>query len=406
MRKRLAMRQRRIGLTATCLFALAVLLSPAALYAQSADQPPAGTYSLLYSFQCTPDGANPDAGLVRDSAGNLYGTTIYGGRQRQGTVFKVTPDGTESVLHSFVGPPSDGHYPELGSLTLDAAGNIYGTTYSGGEFYSDGTVFKVTPTGTESILYNFCEQSGCTDGRDPIGGVVRDSAGNLYGTTQFGGASDTGALFKLTPGGAESVIHGFPSYSTDGVYPTSNLTRDSSGNLYGTTEAGGIGNSGTVFEVTASGTESLLYSFKGYPTDGEDPNGGGLLRDTAGNLYGVTEFGGPSGAGVLFKLTPGGRETVLVNFNDASAGRYPFDGLVNAAGNLYGTALQGGSGGGVLFELTPGGQEIVLHDFIEHSVSDGSFPPGGVIRDPSGNLYGTLYLGGAYGCGAVFKYTP
>ena len=232
----------------------------------------------------------------------------------------------------------DGSYPEFGSLTLDAAGNLYGTTSQGGEFAGYGTVYKVTATGTESVLYNF---TGRSDGSQPYGGVARDGAGNLYGTTLHGGTNDYGAVFKLTPVGTETVLHNFGSSPTDGTYPTSSLTRDSSGNLYGTTEQTTASTGETVFEVTASGTESLLYSFKGGPVDGKEPYGGGLLRDTSGNLYGVTEYGGANDTSVVFKLTASGTESVLLNFNGTAGGRSLVDGLArDAAGNLYGTALR------------------------------------------------------------------
>jgi uncharacterized repeat protein (TIGR03803 family) len=174
------------------------------------------------------------------------------------------------------------------------------------------------------------------------------------------------------------------------------------------------GGCGTVFEITASGVESVLYSFEGSPSDGAGP-GGSLLRDASGNIYGVAG-GGANDVGVVFRLTSGGAETVLLNFNLDASGDYPFGGLVrDAAGNFYGSTAYGGSGAGcgerspagcgVLFELTASGTEVVLHDFQGNQTSDGTWPSG-VVRDPLGDLYGTLYYGGAYGCGAVFKYTP
>ena len=400
---------------AKVLLLVLVLRTVATLHAQS-DKPQAGTYSLLYSFQCAPDGLQPESGLVRDSSGNLYGTTIAGGEYGYGTVFKVTPDGTESILHSFGGSPLDGSSPF--GITLDPGGNIYGITPVGGEF-DRGSVFKVTATGREGILYSFCPDNlMCTDGLNPAGGIARDSAGNLYGTAQYGGIYGYGAVFKLTPGGTFILLHSFPDSQTDGLNPTT-VTLDSSGNLYGTTEEGGAFQRGTVFQVTPNGSESLLHSFKGHPSDGAVPTGGRLLRDTSGNLYGVTLEGGAKGGensaglGVVFKLTAGGTETVLLNFT-GRGGFGPVDGLArDEAGNLYGTTTFGGlstscgrNGCGVLFELTAAGREIVLHNFTLNSSSDGANPEGGLIRDPSGNLYGTLYSGGAYGCGAVFKYTP
>lgn len=399
---------------ANALLLMLALATAPALQARSADQSQAraGTYSLLYSFQCDPDGGYPQSALVRDSSGNLYGTTEAGGQYGYGTVFKVTPSGSETVLHSFTGPPSDGGHPQYGSLTLDGAGNLYGVTPEGGAF-SYGAVYEVTATGAQSVLYSF---TGGSDGGAPYGGMARDSAGNLYGTTYLGGTYNSGVVFKLTHGGTESVVHSFGSSPTDGVFPTSNLTRDSSGNLYGTTQEGGAFSYGTVFEVSANGIETVLYSFKGPYVDGAGPVGGGLLRDTAGNLYGVTASGGAGGDGTVFKLTPGGTESVLFSFAyEGVGGAYPIDGLArDAAGNLYGTTVNGGSTGcgaggcGVLFGLTTAGKEFV-HNFRLSSSIGAFYPWGGVVGDSSGNLYGTLQQGGAYGvygCGAVFKFTP
>jgi len=378
--------------------------------AQSDKRSQSGSYSLLYSFQCIPDGNNPAAPLVRDSAGNLYGITRYGGNPvggvGMGTVFKVSPVGTETVLHTFAGPPSDGEYP-VASLILDAAGNLYGTTPDGGEF-GGGTVFEVTATGTESILYNFCARSHCRDGYFPSAGMARDHTGNLYGTASLNGEYGGGVIFKLSPDGTYTVLHSFNYSSTDGSYPESNVTMDSSGNLYSTTTYGGTSYHGTVFKVTASGTESLLYSFKGWPVDGAAPGAMGLLRDTSGNFYGVTAEGGENDLGVLFKLTPGATESVNLNFTGLGGG-YPGGVLVrDEAGNLYGVAGGGpvkGDRWGVLYKLAPDGRETVLHDFTLTSSSDGG-GPAGLTEDSSGDLYGALYYGGAYGCGAVFKYTP
>ena len=396
---------RRLGNALVLILALGTAV---ALRAQSADEPPVATYHLLHSFGGGSDGCGSLSPLVQDASGNLYGTTGGGGQFRQGTVFKVTPSGTETVLHSFAGPPSDGSLVQFASLTLDPEGNVYGTTFGGGKF-GYGVVFKVTATGTESILYNF---TGGKDGGYPYGGLARDSAGNLYGTTTEGGTfPGAGVVFKLSTSDTESVLHNFGSSSTDGISPTSNLIRDSSGNLYGTTEFGGAFFAGTVFKVTPSGSERVLHSFKGYPVAGV-PEFGSLLRDTSGNLYGVTPYGGRTGDGTVFKVTTTLTESVLFNFNGGSSGSHPVAGLTeDASGNLYGTTAAGGSGVGcpiegcgLLFELSAG-KEIVLHNFTI-SPTDGANPYGGVVRDSSGNLYGVLGNGGASGCGAVFKYTP
>jgi len=413
-RRRIAIARKLTLASGTTLALLVAFGEMAVVSARSGGRPEVGTYSLLYSFQCSPDGEYPEAGLVRDTSGNLYGTTYEGGQFGYGTVVEVTPSGTETVLHSFAGAPSDGENPSVASLALDPAGNLYGTTPSGGEFGA-GVVFKWTATtGGEPILYNF---TGGTDGGGPLGGLARDGAGNLYGTTQGGGTAGDGVVFKLTPSGAESVLHNFGQTPDDGKNPIGNLTRDSSGNLYGTTYRDTDPFVyGTVFEVSASGTETLLQSFDcnpfGHGCGGKLPAGTGLLLDKAGNLYGVTEVGGGYEDGIIFKVTPPSSYSVLLNFN-GSGGREPYDGLAeDAAGNLYGTTYYGGSttcgaeGCGVLFELTTTGEEMVLHNFLFSTADDGFFPLGGVVRDPEGNLYGTLSGGGASGCGAVFKFTP
>ncbi len=376
------------------------------LRGQSAGAPNASNYKLLYSFRCAPDGDYPAGGLVQDPSGNLYGTTNIGGEFGYGTVFKLSTSGIETVLHSFAGPPDDAAYPYSGAPVLDSAGNVYGTTWAGGE-YSEGAVYRVTPKGAEKVLYSF---TGGSDGAAPYGGMAVDSAGDLFGTASQGGAFGQGVVFELTPNGTETVLHSF-SNSPDGADPSGDLVRDSSGNLFGTTQDGGAYSAGTVFEVTSSGEESPLHSFVGYPVDGAYPFGGGLLRDPSGNLYGVAVGGGTNSAGVVFEVNSADKESVLFDFNGGTTGQNPFDGLAeDSAGNLYGTTGGGGLGGtgcpghgcGLLFELSPSGQETVLHNF---SIDDG-YPVAGVVRAPTGDLYGTLEIGGTSGCGAVFLYAP
>ncbi|HEV2379785.1 MAG TPA: choice-of-anchor tandem repeat GloVer-containing protein [Terriglobia bacterium] len=390
------------------------LLGPGVLPAQSSRSAAAGTYSVLYSFQCKPDGENPEAGLVRDSAGNLYGTTYNGGVKGFGSVFKVRPNGTETLLYSFSTHTFDAENPALANLILDEKGNLYGTTPVGG-LHDSGAVFKVTADGKKTVLYNF---TGNADGNEPFGGLVRDSAGNAYGTAFYGGLG-TGVIFKLSPGGVESVLYNFGSQTSgDGNNPIGTLVRDSAGNLYGTTENGGAFGFGTVFKLAPDGTETILHSFAGFPNDGAFPAGVTLLRDAAGNLYGATIYGGAYdnsvglGYGVVFKVTPSGTESVLLNFNGRGNGGYPVGLARGSSGNFFGTTEVGGStscndggGCGVLFELNSTGKETVLYKFGESS-GDGEYPEAGVIRDSAGNLYGTTYGGGDYGCGTVFKYTP
>src|SRR5215469_521932 len=319
--------------------------------------------TLLYSFGAPLDGVQPRAGLIADSAGNLYGTTADGGAFGRGTVFRVTPSGTETTLHSFAGPPDDGALP-LAGLVADSAGNLYGTTIGGGAFEHWGTVFKVTQSGTETVLHSFAAPP--YDGIHPTGGLIADSAGNLYGTTSGGGVFFSGTIFKLTPSGTENVLYSFAGPPDDGSMPMAGLIADSAGNLYGTTVSGGAScpdeeGCGTVYKLTAGGTETVLYSFTGPfsadPGEGDGANpDGALISDSAGNLYGTT--GNGDGDGIVFKLTPSGMETVLsffeANPHNNTTGSHPFAGLTaDSAGSLYGTTVAGGtSGDGTVFKLT------------------------------------------------------
>src|SRR5271157_3231541 len=277
------------GRAAGAALALAMMLVPAVLAPGSA-QAQTYTESVLHSFPGSPDGANPYAGLVRDAQGNLYGTTVNGGAQAKGTVFKVDATGNETVLYSFTGAGGDGANPEAG-LVPDAQGNLYGTTYAGGASNA-GTVFKVDTTGNETVLYSFTGAGG--DGAGPTGLLVRDAQGNLYGTTVFGGASGKGTVFKADATGNETVLYSFTGAGGDGANPEAGLVPDAQGNLYGTTDAGGASNAGTVFKVDTTGNETVLYSFTGAGGDGAGPTGL-LVRDAQGNLYGTTVFGGASG---------------------------------------------------------------------------------------------------------------
>ena len=299
-------------------------------------------YELLYTF-CSVGGANctdgkwPSAGLIQDAAGNLYGTTSEGGANGGGTVFKVDSAGTETVLYSFcsVANCTDGVMPFAG-LIHDAAGNLYGTTWFGGanftanSNYGGGTVFKVDSTGKETVLYSFCSVgANCTDGADPFG-LIQSTAGNLYGTTEGGGANNRGTVFKVDSTGHETVLYSFCSVvnangvCTDGAFPFAGLIRDAAGNLYGTTNAGGVNNDGTVFKVDNTGKETVLYSFCSVLNanetcaDGNSPFAG-LIRDAAGNLYGTTDHGGAhsfafSTGGTVFQVDSTGKETVLYSF--------------------------------------------------------------------------------------------
>jgi uncharacterized repeat protein (TIGR03803 family) len=368
----------------------------------------AQTFQLLYQFRSGNGGSQPFASLIRDSKGNLYGTTMIDGAYSYGTVFKISPAGKETVLYSFKGTGGDGANP-VAPLVRDAAGNVYGTTENGGTFggacraFGCGIVFKITPAGKETVLYQFTGTAG--DGLNPGQGLVRDSAGNLYGTNFSGGAYGRGTVFKLDPTGTETVLYSFGANNPDGIFPFGgSLIRDSAGNLYGTTELDSS-QSGTVFKLDPNGTETILHFFNYGSGDGEDPYGT-LVRDAAGNIYGVTNFGGTFGNGIVFKLDASNTETVLYSFSGTGGdGADPGGGLVrDRAGNLYGTTNSGGSAYlGTVFKLAIDGTETILHSF---SGRDGHLPQLGLVRDSKGNLYGTTQYGGAHGGGVVFKITP
>jgi uncharacterized repeat protein (TIGR03803 family) len=310
-----------------------------------------GKEKVLHSFSQTDgDGAFPWYGtLARDSSGNLYGTTITGGIAGEfccGTVFKVTASGTETVLYRFSGIDGDG-FPQDG-VVRDPSGNLYGTTPNGGPDNS-GTVFKVDLTGKKTVLYSF---TGSADGGQPYAGLILDAKGNLYGTTTQGGSAFAGTVFKVDPTGKETVLYNFTG-SNDGGPPESGVIRDSHGNLYGTTYLGGTDGAGTVFQVDPQGRETVLHNFTG-GTDGWLPIGASLVRDSAGNLYGTTPQGGSTDFGVVFKIDAKGNETILHTFS-GSDGKIPYGTLIlDKAGNLYGTTYEGGAyGGGVLFRIAP-----------------------------------------------------
>jgi uncharacterized repeat protein (TIGR03803 family) len=370
------------------------------------------TESVLYAFTGGAHGANPSAyapaGVVRDSAGNLYGTTRDGG-QGYGVVFKLDTSGQETVLHSFTGG-ADGAYP-VGGVILDSKGNLYGTGAAGGT-WGAGVVFKVSKAGKETVLYTF---TGGDDGGNPDAGVIRDSSGNLYGTTQTYGAYNVGVVYMLDTSGNETVLHTFTG-GADGGNPYAGVIRDAAGNLYGTTTGGGNTacaapsgyppGCGVVYKLDTAGDETVLHSFTG--ADGGEPYPGGLIRDSAGNLYGTASYGGTANVGVVYELNKAGKERVLYNFMcgvNVDNECYPDAGVIrDSAGNLYGTTTLGGLGSGVVFKLDTSGQETVLYSFT--GGADGSIPYGGLTLDSAGNLYGTTYYGGTANAGVVYKLTP
>ena len=409
------------GRAAGAALALAIMLVLAVLAPRSA-QAQAYSYKVLYSFTGPPDGVAPGgggAGVTLDAKGNLYGTTTGGGPYSSGTIFKLDTKGKETVLYSFAGG-SDGMDPNAG-LVRDAQGNLYGTALEGGA--GGGTVFKLDTAGNLTVLHTFGSQY--PDGFSPCAGLVADKAGNLYGTTIIGGTHEWGTVFKLDTAGTFSVLYSFAN-SPDGANPYAGVVLDAQGNLYGTTSSGGAFNYGTVFKLNpATGQETVLYSFcvQGVPcTDGEVPYAAPVL-DPQGNLYGTAAAGGTIGWGTVFELDTAGTFSTLYNFAGPPDGAYPYAGLIlDAQGNLYGTTVTGGntgctpfaSGCGTVFKVNTTGAETVLYRFTQTG-GDGAYSWAGLAQDAKGDLYGTTSEGGdlaciapygSLGCGTVFKLTP
>jgi uncharacterized repeat protein (TIGR03803 family) len=357
--------------------------------------------------------------------GTLYGTTSEGGASGCfrdagcGTVYSITPSGTETVLHSFKGR-KDGSNPYARLVVRN--GTLYGTTrLRGGScvrpYSSCGAVFSITPSGHETVLYGF---AGPPDGSSPEARLLNVN-GTFYGTTDEGGSVGTycprgcGTVFSITPGGKEKVLYSFRN-GTDGAFPNAGLI-DVNGTLYGTTSEGGGGGAygdGTVFSITLGGKETVLHSFAGSPADGADPEAG--LTNVSGTLYGTTWSGGATctfisgGCGTVFKITTAGTETVLHRFfaNSTSSpdGANPKAGLLNVNGTLYGTTYQGGAFAGTVFSTTLSGNVTVLHYFgAGGSRPDGAYPMSG-LSYVNGTFYGTTMFGGAYNDGTVYSITP
>ena len=421
-----------------CLTAVVLLLCPTQSLAQYSE-------TTLYSFcelaHC-PTGGNIGGAFVADPQGNLYGTSDTGGVYDLGTVYELSPlpgggaPWTNTVLYSFCpqGPPcADGNSPQSGVIR-DAAGNLYGTTEVGGSRFNQGTVFELSPPPggngpwTETVLYEFCANDNCVDGNQPLGGLTFDSHGNLYGTTTAGGPHGQGVVFELSPSGGGqwtySILYGFCAQQgcTDGRTPQfGSLVFDASGNIYGATQGGGSQNYGTVFKLTPSGgswTESVLHSFCSAAncTDGVEPIGG-IVLDPHNNIYGVTPEGGTLNLGVAYELSLSGgswTQTILQNFcENCTSGYYPQQTMIlDANGNLYGNTSKGGTlAKGVAFELSPSGggrwAETVLYNFCSVGAClDGEYPNGPMLFDAQGNLFGVTGDGGQYGGATAYELSP
>jgi len=377
----------------------------------------AQTENVLYSFEGGNDGTNPSTGLVADSSGNLFGTTTEGGSAGYGVVYELLPSPggwTQTVIHSFQG--SDGAAPAA-SLIFDQAGNLYGTTSTGGEHHV-GTVFELTRSGgvwTETVLHSFTDK----DGSHPVASLIFDQAGNLYGTTLFGGRTHGGVVFQLKLSGGvwtERVLHTFRGRK-DGIDPEASLILDQNGVLYGTTMGG------NVFKLAPPTAGHANWMFKNvFVFDGGQDDGplspGTLLAGKNGVLYGTQKFGnGPANAGAVFQLTPPAKhgawsETTIYRFSGGSDGLYPYAGVIaDATGNLYGTTTGDGQASfGTVFRLSPPAQQggdwtkTTLYAF--GGGSDGSGPGAGLIFVKGGALFSTTAGGGAFGDGTVFEIVP
>lgn len=376
------------------------------------------TEQTLYNFTGFADGGNPLSSLVMDASGNLYGTTLVGGAHGAGEVFEVSPNGsggwTQTVLYSFTGG-ADGANPADADVIFDKAGNLYGTTAGGGA-KNLGVVFELSPSSggwTETVLHSF---AGGLDWNNPYSGLLFDQAGNLYGTTYGGGPYGDGTVFQLKPsskGWTETVIHAFDGAT--GSAPVGGLTFDRKGNLFGTTQGGGAHKVGVVFEVHYAGkgtwTARAIHNFTG-GSDGGYPYAERLIFDEAGHLYGTTQGGGVNNYGVVFKLFHAGKgwkERVLYKFNGAVESN-PYSGLVmDSNGNLYGTCANGNGTTtvGSVYKLTASdGGKYTESDLYLFTRGDGEFPESALLRDKDGNLYGTTISGGTSNMGVVFKLSP
>jgi uncharacterized repeat protein (TIGR03803 family) len=392
--------------------ALAIITSVLGVFAQSA---PAQTFTALASFDGA-DGANPPAiSLVQGLDGNFYGTTEGGGAKSQGAVFKITPGGVLTLVYSFCSQSNcdDGINP-YGGLVQAPDGSLYGTTHGGGK-YDRGTVFKVTPNGTLTTLHSFGRSSGLY----PAGALVQATNGNFYGTAEEGGVYGGGTVFKISSGGVLKVLYSFCSQTkcADGSVPLAGLVQATNGSFYGTTAEGGSNNDGTVFKITPSGTFTSLYSFCSQTgcADGSGPLAG-LVQATNGNLYGTTGAGGANSVGTVFRITPSGALTSLYSFcakTNCTDGKSPTAGVIQATdGNFYGTASAGGIscslfhnvGCGTVFKMTPSGTLTTLYSFCQQTnCPDGAEPYAGLVQATDGNLYGAPFLGGATNVGTVFS---
>jgi uncharacterized repeat protein (TIGR03803 family) len=354
----------------------------------------AGALTPVYSFTNGFDGSQPYAGLTPGNDGNFYGTTFLGGTNHFGSVFRITPAGALTPLHSF--SFIDGETPTA-ALVLGSDGNFYGTTFSGGSNYFYGTVFQIAANGAFNSLYSF---TNGPDGGEPYAGLVQDGAGVFYGTTFAGGTNGYGGVFQITSGGALTPLYSFTN-GADGSQPDAGLLLGSDGNFYGTTTTGGSNGFGTVFKITPVGALTPLYSFTN-GLDGAEPVAT-LAQAAGGLLYGATYSGGSSGNGALFDISTNGVFTALYSFTGGIDGANPGAALAPGSdGNFYGTTYAGGSNGnGGIFKFTPRG--VLTPIYVFTGAADGASSYALLAPGSDGDFYGTTQYGGQDGVGVVFK---
>ncbi len=378
---------------------------------------PAQTLTVLAAFNGF-NGGLPTATVVQGTDGNFYGTTNWGegSSNGHGNVFSVTPSGDLTIVYSFCSLPNcaDGAFPAAG-LVQGSDENFYGTTTEGGALNA-GTLFKVTPSGTFTTLHSFCSFQNCADGGSPYGTLVQGSDGDFYGTTNTGGINEGGTIFKITPGGTLTTIYSFCSLAgcADGAATYSGLVQGEDGNFYGTTYGGGYRSLyGTVFKVTSTGTLTTLYEFCTQPNcaDGDFPLAA-LVQGTDGNFYGTTSEGGNQncggyGCGTVFKITPSGTLTTIYDLcsqANCADGANPWALVQATDGSFYGTTRTGGAqNDGVVFQVASGGDLMSAYSVCSQDDCVGGQPMAGVIQGTDGNFYGTIYSGGSGGYGSVFR---
>ncbi|RDC63881.1 choice-of-anchor tandem repeat GloVer-containing protein [Adhaeribacter pallidiroseus] len=355
---------------------------------------PGGTFTVLKSFDYTNDGGNSYGSLVQGKDDSFYGMTYWGGTYKFGTIYKITPAGKFTVLRHL--QTEDGIYPQGNNLVSATDGHLYGTLPRGGANYV-GTIFKITTSGSFNVIHHLENKQGS----NPIGSLVQGPDGALYGMGYYGGANGDGSVFKITTKGTLSVLYSFTKIN-DGAHPNGTLFRHNDGNFYGMTFEGGKNLFGTIFKITPTGTFTVLNSLNGGSTGNAPQESVILAKD--GAYYGTTREGGIYNQGTIFKVC-GGIYTVLRSLNKNTDGSEPLGSLVQGTdGNFYGTTSQGGAtGAGTIFKITPGGSYTVLRHL---KTAEGSNPQGGLTQGKDGNFYGLAQYGGAQNGGTIFKITP